>query len=311
MIKELSNAYAPSAKEEEVRKIIIKDLQDFYPDIWVDSLGNLIIHKPGKKKTIAITAPMDEVSFLVTHEKNENTLISTSVCSVKHNTLQNILTIDKNKNKFILSKVQNNADFVEKIRNIEFLKIDYCKVDKLDNKFVSTSLIYDNKLSENDDFYIGKAMERSVCCSLLCDIARNVANSLYEYYFIFSTQNYCDKKGSMTATYNLKIDELYNLCCIDTDQEDVKINNGPVLVIRDKMLISDNELIDKFNGVTTLQRLITSNFVCEGGYYQRQHTTQKIISIGIPVNFLSCFNEVVSKNDIKKLKSIILEKVLP
>ena len=45
MIKKLSNAYAPSAKEEEVRKIIIKELEDFYTDIKVDSLGNLIIHK--------------------------------------------------------------------------------------------------------------------------------------------------------------------------------------------------------------------------------------------------------------------------
>lgn len=311
MIKGLSNAYAPSAKEEEVRKIIIKDLRDFYYDIKIDNLGNLIIHKPGKMKTIAITAPMDEVNFLVTHEKNENKLISTSICGVKSKTLQNITCIDENKQKYILSNIPNSADNVEKIRNIEFSKLNECKGDKLDNGFVSKSIVYDNELTETDDYFVGKALERSVCCSVLCDIARSVANSIYEYYFVFSAQNYCDRKGALTATFGIEIDELYNLCCIDADNEDVEIKKGPVVVIRDKMLISDMDLVCSFDENSSVQKLISSNFVCEGGYYQKQQTTQKVISIGVPINFLGCFNEVASKNDINELKTLILEKVLP
>ncbi len=307
MIKKLSDAYAPSAKEEEVRKIISDDLSDFYTDISVDNLGNLIIHKPGNKKCIAITAPMDEISFVVTHQKDVENIIATSICAVKSNTLQNIIAIDENNNKFVLSKINKNTENIEKIGNISFFALNNCKGDKLNSNFISKLLIYDNNFTENDDYYIGKALERSVCCSVLCDIARSVANSMYEYYFIFSAQNYCDKKGAVTATHNLKIDELYNLCAIDVENEDIELNNGPVAVIRDKMLISNSDLIENNN----LQRLISSNFVCEGGYYQRQHTTQKIISVGIPVNFLGCFNEVASKKDINDLKNLILEKVLP
>lgn len=311
MIKELSNAYAPSAKEEDVRKIIIKDLADFYPDIRIDNLGNLIIHKPGKKKTIAITAPMDEVSFIITHKKGLDNYIATSVCGVKSNTLQNISVIDEDKNLYILSNLQNNTNNIEKIRNIEFFKTSSCKVNMLDNEFLSNSLVYNNNLNETDDKYIGKSLERSVCCSVLCDIARSVANSLYEYYFVFSAQNYCDKKGAYTATFGLEIDELYNLCCIDAENENVECEKGPVVIIRDKMLISNHDLIEFFNSDLNIQRLISSNLVCEGGFYQKQHTTQKVISVGIPVNFLGCFNEVVSKNDINDLKTLILEKVLP
>ena len=311
MIKKLSNSYSPSAKEEEVREIIIKELSDFYSDIRVDDLGNLIIHKPGKKKCIALTSPMDEVSFIITHIKNDKNLIGTSVCDVKSKTLQNITVIDKNRQKYILSKLPNNIDEYVKISNIEFSNFNTCKANCLDNEFVSESFIYNENFNENDGFYIGKAMERSVCCSILCDIARNVANSLYEYYFVFSAQNYCDKKGSMTATYNLKIDELYNICCIDTDTEDVLIEKGSVLVLRDKMLISNSDLVAKFEDKQPMQKIISSNLICEGGYYQRQSTTQKIISVGIPVNFLGCFNEVVSKKDIYTLKNNLMEIVLP
>ena len=121
MIKKLSNAYAPSAKEEEVRDIIINELSDFYTDIRVDNLGNLIIHKPGKKKCIALTAPMDEVSFLITHVKNENTLIGTSICNVKPKTLQNIIVIDKNRQNYILSNISKLVNIIRALQILNFM----------------------------------------------------------------------------------------------------------------------------------------------------------------------------------------------
>ena len=115
----------------------------------------------------------------------------------------------------------------------------------------------------------------------------------------------------MGATYNIEIDELYNLCCVDTDNEEIESGNGPVIILRDKIFISNNELLSNFDNKTSLQKLISSNLICEGGIYQKQHTTKKIISIGIPIDFLGCFNEVVSKKDIDNFISLILEKVLP
>ena len=142
MIKKLSDAYAPSAKEEDVRNIIIKDLIDFYPDVKIDNLGNLIIHKPGKKKSIAITAPMDEVSFLITHESKSNKLISTSICNVNPRALQNTVCFDENKKNYIISKTPDNCDKTDKIRNIEFSILDYCEGKKLYNSFISKTLVF-------------------------------------------------------------------------------------------------------------------------------------------------------------------------
>ena len=311
MIKKLSDAYAPSAKEEEARKIIVEELKDFYADIKIDALGNLIIHKPGNYKTIAITAPMDEVSFLVTHNKKESKVILTSICDVKSKTLQNLMLKDEINNLFIINKTPNNSDEIGKIRNVEAKIANYCKANTLDNCFFGKSLVYKNNFTETNELYLGKALERSVTCSLLCDVARNVSSSMYEYYFVFSAQNYCDKKGALTATYNLKIDELYSLCCIDADNESVEVGKGPVVVVRDKMLISDIDLVNEISNYPHMQKLISSNFISEAGYYQKQHTTQKIISVGIATDFLSCSNEVISKNDVHELKSLILEKVLP
>ena len=100
------------------------------------------------------------------------------------------------------------------------------------------------------------------------------------------------------------------ITCV-VDNENIETGKGPVIIIRDKMLISDMDLVNEISCNSYTQKLISSNFVSEGGYYQKQHTTQKVISVGLAVDFLSCFNEVVSKNDVQELKMLILENVLP
>ena len=123
MIEKLSNAYAPSGREDEVRKIIIDELSDFYKEIKVDNLGNLVVHKPGKKKVVAITAPMDEVGFLVTHDENEKFVNTASIGVVNQKALHNIVVNDDAENCYISSKNNKISEDIAKIRHFEFDKI--------------------------------------------------------------------------------------------------------------------------------------------------------------------------------------------
>jgi len=309
-LKEISESYAPSGMEEEVRKLIIDELSDFYSDIKIDNLGNLIIHKPGKLKSIGITASMDEVSFLETHSTDDIIYVS-SICSVKPNTLQNILLTDNKGNIYITNSEIEQSNENKKIKDITFKRLNNCKGNKLDNDNLK-QLVYTSKFINKDNYLIGKALERTVSCSILCDIARKVVDSLYEYYFIFSVQNYCDKKGAAVATYNLKIDELYNICGIDTKQNNtVKSGNGMVIVIRDKRYVASKELIEKFDKIKDKQFLVSDEFICEGGRYCSQKDTANFISIGIPIDNMYCPNELININDYYSFEKNLLEVVLP
>ena len=310
MIEQLSNLYAPSGREEDVRNRIIEELADFYKDVKVDNLGNLIIHKPGKKKKIAITAPMDEVSFLVTHTKEPDLLIATSICDVKPKTLQNITIKDKNDSLFIMDEMDNKSLEYGNIRDLKFTAITKCKANLLNKEFLSKTLVFDKKLQDSDEKLVGKALERSVCCSVLCNLARILTDSLYEYYFIFTSYNYCDKKGAYTATHKLEIDELYNLCAVDAESGAVKTGMGPVVILRDKLFVSPknaNEKFSKFNK----QTLVTNSLVCEAGIFQKQFTTNFVYALGVPVDYLYSPNEVVNQQDIEAIYEMLKETVLP
>lgn len=308
MIEKLSNAYAPSGREEEVRKIIIDELSDFYKEIIVDNLGNLVVHKPGKKKVIAITAPMDEVGFLITHDDNADFVNTASIGTVNQKALQNIVVRDNDNNIYISSKNNKISEDMARIRHFKFEKTCYCKVNKPYNNIISNTLIFDTKYRIVDNLCVGKALERALACSVLLNLARGLADSLYEYYFIFTAYNYCDKKGAYTATFDLKIDDLYNVCCIDSDKFDIKLNEGPAVIVRDKLLVSSADLAERINKFKTL---VTTDLICEGGIFQKQPNTKSVISVGIPVKNLYSPNEVANLEDTDRVFEMLYQAVLP
>jgi len=69
LLKAFSNAFGPPGHEEEIRKLVIEEVRPYSDEVYVDSLGNVIITKRGNSKfpKIMLDAHMDEVGIIVTH----------------------------------------------------------------------------------------------------------------------------------------------------------------------------------------------------------------------------------------------------
>ncbi|HNK64561.1 MAG TPA: M42 family peptidase, partial [Anaerolineales bacterium] len=72
LLKTLTETFGPSGYEDEVRKIILKEVQPLANDVQVDALGNLIVRKKpaaGAKnpKRIMLAAHMDEIGVIASH----------------------------------------------------------------------------------------------------------------------------------------------------------------------------------------------------------------------------------------------------
>ena len=67
LMKELSLAPGVSGSEEEIAKIITRELKDVADDIETDSMGNLIATKKGDKKApkVMLASHMDEIGLMV------------------------------------------------------------------------------------------------------------------------------------------------------------------------------------------------------------------------------------------------------
>ena len=83
MLKKLTEAFGVSGYETEVRNIIMKELENCDVDISVDGMGNMLVFKlaeePTDKKTVLLSAHMDEVGFIVTDITDEGYIKFASV----------------------------------------------------------------------------------------------------------------------------------------------------------------------------------------------------------------------------------------
>lgn len=69
LLRELTNAMAPSGFEGPVREILRREWSDLLPDLRADGMGNLLGTRPGPSDAprVLIMAHMDETGFLVRH----------------------------------------------------------------------------------------------------------------------------------------------------------------------------------------------------------------------------------------------------
>lgn len=68
LVKKLTEVSSPSGREEEIRRIILEELEGYIDGYRVDKLGNLIVWKTGTSgKKILLDAHMDEIGVVVTN----------------------------------------------------------------------------------------------------------------------------------------------------------------------------------------------------------------------------------------------------
>jgi len=61
LLRELVLADAPPGRENEVREIVIRELEPFTDDLHIDDLGNVIVKRNGQKeKKFMLIAHQDE-----------------------------------------------------------------------------------------------------------------------------------------------------------------------------------------------------------------------------------------------------------
>src|SRR5688572_30081697 len=81
ILKELSEAVGVSGKEDAVRNIILKAIENHAEDIRIDAMGSVTGLKPGTghKMRVMLAAHMDEVGFMVTGFEGDGLIRFTSV----------------------------------------------------------------------------------------------------------------------------------------------------------------------------------------------------------------------------------------
>lgn len=332
MLKLLSNSFGPSGYEDEVISIINNFMSKYCDDSKIDSMGNLIYHKIGKKvnnKSIMLSAHVDEVGFIVSHITKEGYLKFQTVGGIDPSTLlSKRVVIGKNRINGVIGTKPVHLGTENKKLKISDLYIDIGAknyIDALNYVDFGDYACFNSKFVEFGDGLIkGKALDDRIGCFIMMEIAKLRPDA--DIYYTFVVQEEIGCRGSKITASSINPEfaiVLEGTTCSDVPGTGkygftTHLGNGPALSMRDGGCYCDVELtkeiskIAEKNGIKYQYKQSTSGGN-DASSIQISGCGNKVVAISVPCRYIHSQSNVASKNDIKNtinlVKCIIDEKI--
>ncbi len=214
LLEELCNLDGVSSGEEDVREFIKDKIKKYADEITIDSMGNMIALKKGKKsdKRIMLSAHMDEVGFIVSEITDKGFLKFKTVGGIDEKVvISKRVRVGKNKipgiigMKAIHLQTKEERDAVPKMKA---LYIDIGAESKKEaEKLVELGdlVAFDTKTTEfGEDKIKGKAIDDRVGCAVLMDLIKK--NVIYDTYFCFLVQEEVGLRGARIVAAKIEPD---------------------------------------------------------------------------------------------------------
>lgn len=333
LLKKLTEIHGVSGDEKDVRDFILKEIKPFVDDIKIDSLGNLIATKKGKKDypSIMLSAHMDEVGMMVKAIDDNGFIKFLPVGGMDDRIfVSKVVEIGKNRIKGVIgAKAIHLQETDERNKALKYkqLYIDIGVQSKSEAEKLITIGDYISFATEYIEFgnhlIKAKALDDRVGCAIIMEILKKTYDSTI--YGVFSVQEEVGLRGAGVAAYRLNPDiavVLEGTTCYDvTDIEEpyyaTRLGDGPALSIVDRVSYFDKNLLKKLLEIADKNDIkVQFKQTTKGGNDAgRIHLTREGIpsaSISVPCRYLHSPVSVIHKDDFTstlKLVTLFLEQV--
>jgi len=253
LLQTLTETFGPSGYEDEVRKIVRSEVESLADEVRVDTLGNLIARKSPTKpsrdtKKIMIAAHMDEIGVIVSHV-DENGFVRFSPLGgvfrryvlggrVRFlNGTQGILGFDR-------------LDNVNELPTLDKVYIDVGATSPKDSPVkIGDVAAFDRQYSDLGERLVAKSMDDRVGVLIAIETLRALKSTLYDLYFVFTTQEEVGVRGATTSAYGVDPDIGIALDVTpsgDTPNAlrmEMALGKGPCIKIQDGGMIADSRIV--------------------------------------------------------------------
>lgn len=324
LLKRLCLAGGISGDEGAVRKIITDEIKDYADKITIDSLGNLIVYKKGKKpsvNTLMISAHMDEVGFIVTDITDRGLIKFDSVGGINRRVVPGCSVVINNSVKGVVGvKPVHLCSSEEKkeIPKYEQMYIDIGAQSKQEAQGAASlgdSIVFEGIYRENYSTVMSKAIDdRAGCCIMIEMIKRDLE---YDMYFTFVVQEEVGLRGSRTAAYTvnpqfalvLEATTAADIPTAPSEKQICSVGKGAVIGYMDRAAIYDKGLIS--HAVNTAEKnnikIQFKRGIAGGNDAGAIHTVRggvRTLAISLPCRYLHSQLSLIAKHDMEAVSSL-------
>ena len=324
LLHTLTETFGPSGYEDEVRKIVHKEVEALADEIRVDTLGNLIVHRRPTKtgrdtKKIMIAAHMDEIGVIVSHVDENGFVRFAPIGGVFRryvlggrvrflNGTQGILGFDR-------------LDNINELPTLDKVYIDVGATSPGDCPVkIGDVAAFDRQYSDMGNRLVAKSMDDRVGVLVAIETLRAVKSTPSDLYFVFTTQEEVCVRGATTSAYGVDPDVGIALDVTpsgDTPNAlrmEMALGKGPCIKIQDVGMIADPRIVQWMIQTAEKNKIpYQREVLLIGGTDARaiQLTRAGVPAgcISIPVRYVHSPSEMVDYSDVQnavKLLSALL-----
>lgn len=315
MLKNLTQGFGPSGREEEIRDIIKGYVKDYADEITDDAMGNLIVRKKGTGKKIMLAAHMDEIGVIVTFIDDNGFLRFSAVGGLNSKELLYSKVSFKNGVIGVIGTEKENKD-----KLIPKMYIDIGAKNKEEAKklvSIGDMATFVGDFYKTGDAVISKAIDNRVGCYVLIEALKK-AESDNDLYFVFTTQEEVGLRGAKTSAYAINPDYAVAVDVTDTgdtpncEEMAVKMGAGVAVKVMDRSVLCDStvrtNLIEsaKKAGVPYQLEVMTDGGT-DAGAISGTRSGVKTGGLSIPTRYIHSPSEMASVDDIEGSIKTLLE----
>ena len=253
LMRELSLAPGVSGSEEEIAKIITRELKDVADEIETDVLGNVIATKKGEKKapTVMLAAHMDEIGLMVKYIDDKGYIYFSVIGGINDQMLMNqTVTVRSSVGEDVIGVIGSKPPHItppeerNKVVKAKDMFIDIGAKDKEEaEKMVRVGdPITFNALFEEfpNNLIMGKALDNRVGCYVMIEVLKRV-NTRATVYGVGTVQEEVGLKGAKTSAFKLNPDLAFALDVtlsgdhpgVKPEEASVVMGKGPAIIVSD------------------------------------------------------------------------------
>lgn len=329
LLKTLTETFGPSGYEDEVRKVILKEVKPLADEVRVDALGNLIVRKKpvnGAKdaKKIMLAAHMDEIGVIASHIDKRGFVRFTNVGGTfsKYTLGARVRFMNGAAGIVGYDRFFDDANAAPPLSK---MYIDVGAAGKTDCPVkVGDFGAFERSFMEMGDRLVAKSMDDRAGVLVLIETLRALKSTPNDLYFVFTTQEEVGVRGAGTAAYSINPDIGIAVDVTATGDTPaslkmaMELGKGPCVKFRDPGMLSDPRVVDWMIKTAERAKLPYQREVLLLGSTDAraiQITRAGVMAgvLSIPCRYVHSASEMVDINDLKnsvKLLTAMLSKAV-
>jgi endoglucanase len=252
---------AVSSFEEEIRKYLEDQVAPYASSMRVDTMGNLIVHKKGKKQTgekLMLAAHMDEVGLMIRSITEDGYLKFVTVGGIDRRVLigKRVL-VGKTGIPGIIGLKANHLVSAEERKKIPKLSDFYIDIGAESSgeakELVSPgdAIVFDQRAKEfGDGKFCAKAIDDRIGCAVMLELLK--LDLPMDLTFVFTVQEEVGTRGALGAAFSVKPEialilegtTAADIPAMEDHKKVCLLGNGPVIPFMDGGAVYDRDLFE-------------------------------------------------------------------